>query len=83
MGANDESDWYWILTVDGKTYYATGGCDYTGWDCQSSGSIQEVADIAAALALAPEIETYGERPIRKWLQAQIDGQLQVGVVDAI
>jgi len=72
MGENDESGWYWILTVDGKFYYAAGGCDYTGWDCGSWGEIEEVPDVAAALAKAPEVEPYNDRPIRKWLQAQID-----------
>ena len=37
QGANDESDWIWHVTFDdGTTWVAQGGCDYTGWDCQSN-----------------------------------------------
>lgn len=44
-GENDGANWHWVLqlkpesAVDGKWFaYLTGGCDYTGWDCQSSAS---------------------------------------------
>ncbi len=36
-GENDGPDWHWILLLnDGRYIYLRGGCDYTGWDCQSS-----------------------------------------------
>lgn len=40
-GVNDQANWHWILELDkefdGGTFaYLEGGCDYTGWDCQSS-----------------------------------------------
>lgn len=35
-GERDEKDWHWLVGFqDGKVGYITGGCDYTGWDCQS------------------------------------------------
>jgi hypothetical protein len=35
-GERDERDWHWLVGFsDGKVGYLTGGCDYTGWDCQS------------------------------------------------
>ncbi len=35
-GHNDEDDWFWIGKLkDGRFFGARGGCDYTGWDCQS------------------------------------------------
>jgi hypothetical protein len=35
-GGHEGPDWIWLLTFeDGSTWFATGGCDYTGWDCQS------------------------------------------------
>lgn len=35
-GANDGPDWHWLVLLDnGKIAYLRGGCDYTGWDCQS------------------------------------------------
>ena len=36
-GENDGPDWHWILLLnDDRFIYLRGGCDYTGWDCQSS-----------------------------------------------
>lgn len=30
-------DWHWVVLLrDGRFVYLQGGCDYTGWDCQSS-----------------------------------------------
>lgn len=35
-GANESADWVWRISfTDGTTWLAEGGCDYTGWDCQS------------------------------------------------
>lgn len=35
-GHNDEDEWYWVGQLkDGRFFAAVGGCDYTGWDCQS------------------------------------------------
>lgn len=35
-GENDEEDWVWLVaTTSGEHWVLTGGCDYTGWDCQS------------------------------------------------
>lgn len=35
-GENDREDWRWILQLkDGRFVFLRGGCDYTGWDCQS------------------------------------------------
>lgn len=36
-GENDGSDWLGLfLLKDGRYLVASGGCDYTGWDCQAS-----------------------------------------------
>ena len=38
-GENDGN--YWIIVgelSDGRYFYLEAGCDYTGWDCQASGS---------------------------------------------
>ena len=36
MGSNEESNWIWTVTLDnGERFVVEGGCDYTGWDCQS------------------------------------------------
>jgi len=35
-GENDERPWIWLVALDnGAHWWAVGGCDYTGWDCQS------------------------------------------------
>lgn len=35
-GENDGDDWRWVLELDsGQFVFLQGGCDYTGWDCQS------------------------------------------------
>lgn len=35
-GENDGPNWRWILALkDGSYEFLEGGCDYTGWDCQS------------------------------------------------
>ena len=32
-GEQDAAPWYWFLQlIDGTFAYASGGCDYTGWD---------------------------------------------------
>lgn len=45
-GENDGDDWRWILQLkDGRFVFLQGGCDYTGWDCQSS-AVSIFADTA-------------------------------------
>lgn len=35
-GENDGDDWRWVVSLhDGRFAFIQGGCDYTGWDCQS------------------------------------------------
>lgn len=37
QGERDESEWIWHVTLEDDTVWqARGGCDYTGWDCQSN-----------------------------------------------
>ena len=37
-GENDERDWLCVGRLsDGRYFFLTAGCDYTGWDCQSGG----------------------------------------------
>lgn len=39
-GAKDEESWLMLgKTSGGLFFYMTAWCDYTGWDCQSGGSI--------------------------------------------
>lgn len=52
-GENDGADWRWVLRLnDGRFVFLQGGCDYTGWDCQSSADSAIVDTIAAVLQAA-------------------------------
>jgi hypothetical protein len=43
VGQGDESNWHWKVTLaSGRIIVIVGGCDYTGWDCQSWGNYKEV-----------------------------------------
>lgn len=53
-GKNDEDDWRWVAKLqDGRFVFLQGGCDYTGWDCQSWATSQfaETPEEAAKFAL--------------------------------
>lgn len=53
-GENDEDDWRWVLQLkDGRFVFLQGGCDYTGWDCQSwaISKFTDSAEKAANLSL--------------------------------
>jgi hypothetical protein len=60
-GENDRDDWRWVIRVKkdcsktngGRYVFLQGGCDYTGWDCQSWATSQftKTALKAAHLAL--------------------------------
>ena len=79
MGENDDRDWFWIFGYDGKFYNAQGGCDYTGWDCQSWGQTSVWPTLNEAINAAPEVDD--NRPIRRWLNEMAMGKRQIGVVD--
>lgn len=52
-GERDERSWIiYGLLKDGRWFFAEGGCDYTGWDCQASNS-------GSVAASREEIERYG------------------------
>lgn len=75
-GANDEDEWYWILKMkSGLFCWASGGCDYTGWDCQSHADISKEFSTAEEAIERLEIESYDKRPnIKLTLQKQITGE---------
>lgn len=56
-GENDGPNWHWLVELfDGSWAYVEGGCDYTGWDCQSHCYAYRAPSLADALALVPEAE---------------------------
>lgn len=56
---NEGPDWHWILLLkDGRFVYLQGGCDYTGWDCQSSAISWIESDMASVLAHCDNNDRY-------------------------
>ena len=44
-GDHDGPSWYWVLESHaGQCGVLVGGCDYTGWDCQSSAQWQRLPE---------------------------------------
>lgn len=84
-GENDGADWYWVLKMKDGTYgLAVGGCDYSGWDCQSSLSFTggfKTAEAAAESSVERDSEYEGNRPIRATLLAQLAGSQPFGSID--
>lgn len=77
-GHNDEDDWYWIVQLkDGSFYLIDAGCDYTGWDCNSSCTCIKAAT-AKECAESVE-EKYSDRKIKKQLLAQLAGTQPYGL----
>lgn len=87
-GENDGADWYWIAEMnDGRIFLISGGCDYTGWDCQSSAHSELVDSKEAAVELADKWQKadnadYGndQRKIAEALRNQIDGKQPFGTI---
>jgi hypothetical protein len=49
-GQNDGRSWHWLFVLKNGVYvYLTGGCDYTGWDCQSYATHSKFEDFGQAL----------------------------------
>ena len=55
-GANDGPNWHWLLALEHNFTYITGGCDYTGWGCQSGAEKFEAPTLTECLALVGEAE---------------------------
>lgn len=53
-GQNDGDDWRWIVKLAGGGYaYIRGGCDYTGWDCQSFAWMSRQDNAEACVGVDP------------------------------
>lgn len=79
MGENDGPDYHWLVAMNDHTYaYVSGGCDYTGWDCQSSGAVEIFPTLKSAIDAIPERAEYDDRLIRKSIKQQLTGDLAFG-----
>jgi hypothetical protein len=78
-GANEGDDWYWVLLMkEGNFSLVQGGCDYTGWDCQSSATVVYADTAYAAVALARLDRD--SRPILSSLIGQLSGEIPYGLM---
>jgi hypothetical protein len=60
-GENEDENWRWILRLhDGRLVFLSGGCDYTGWDCQSDANHTIVDSLAAAVACEDDLKVRAE-----------------------
>lgn len=68
-GENDETSWHWLVELEnGKIAHLFGGCDYTGWDCQSwFGPVTEYDTLDSAFSSMglPEQCIDSDKSIRK------------------
>lgn len=49
-GENDGADWVGLfLLKDGRYLVASGGCDYTGWDCRACNNLVVGSSLADAI----------------------------------
>ena len=74
-GENEELSWWWLLRLaDDKFALVSAWCDFTGWDCQSGVTVEEVCNTAAeCLDLVPIRDGSGRR-IRRNLMRQVTGE---------
>jgi hypothetical protein len=83
-GENDGADYYWILKMKDGTYgLGQGGCDYTGWDCQSNFEFTPTETAEEAVALCPEKEDRysSSRAVQSCLTKQLEGTQPFGSMD--
>lgn len=80
-GENDGYDWFWILQMkDGTFSWATGGCDYTGWDCQSSAEINDGFKTPEEAIEDVKVSNWDDRKkIKEVLLAQIKDEIPFAV----
>lgn len=81
LGENDGPDYWWLIAMRDHTYaVVNGGCDYTGWDCQSNASSEIFPTLREALESIPEAEDYNNRKLRKSIEMQLVGELAFGEI---
>jgi hypothetical protein len=77
-GEHDGADYHWILQLKDERYiYLCGGCDYTGWDCQSSAHHEVILSPFDALGLV-EVEDWRVYPTKDGIAARLLAQLGTG-----
>lgn len=80
-GENDGPSYWWLCAMKDHTYAVVhGSCDYTGWDCQSSGEASIYPTLREAITLLPEVEEYSDRRIKESIEKQLVGELAFGEV---
>lgn len=79
FGEGDGPDYYWLMSMKDHTYAVVyGGCDYTGWDCQSYAESEIFPTKKTAIDSLPE--STSNRLIKQSIQEQLAGTLAHGEV---
>lgn len=77
MGENDGPEYFWLCAMKDHTYaVVSGGCDYTGWDCQSNGQAEIYVTLRLAIEALPEKDS--SRVIKESIKMQLVGELAFG-----
>lgn len=81
-GTNDEESWHWLVELrDGRYAYITGGCDYTGWDCQGYVESYVADTLYEALNEAPVTDdhyVHHSEDYHEPIRAELANQLATG-----
>jgi len=88
-GEADGPSWFWLVEAKEESFPAQagayalleGGCDYTGWDCQSYLKVVAQGGLFECVDAAPEFES--GRPIRNTLGRQAALDLPFGLTEAV
>jgi hypothetical protein len=79
-GENDGYPWYWILQMKNGTYsWASGWCDYSGWDCQSGAEIHDGYESAENAINALDIGDDNRKKIKECLTLQVQDKLPFAI----
>lgn len=80
-GEADGFSWHWVIEMkDGKFFYVTGCCDYSGWGCSDWGEAKEAKTALQAAKLGKNDEYRLEKKsIKKQLLDQLKGKQPYGL----
>lgn len=71
-GENDGRDWIALFRLDDDRFaFLSAGCDYTGWDCRSGGTVKYDADLGALIRMGMTLEE------RERLGCTIEGDMDL------
>lgn len=77
-GENDGPEWIGVFLMDDHRYaVVAAGCDYTGWDCQASGTVEYFQSVDAAVSKLSLGEEQRNRLREQLEEQECRGRLQL------